>query len=159
MEAVWQMFIGVQGQLPAEECIRLLTRADEVGSSDRVDTTFRLVRAGLRFAHDPRPPRALPTSPNLIDFQINRESELGERQDVQRSLTLAIRLNENLIVGNIQGQRVLTIKSEGQTTPLEFTLYVVPPVEKRPTSGARRTRKTCTRVSPGSSIRSSPRGR
>ena len=130
MEAVWQMFIGVQSQLPAEECIRLLTRPGEldmkVGSSDRVDTIFRLGQAGLRFTHDPRPPRALPSSPNLIYFQINRESELGEWQNVQRSLTLAIRLNENLIVGNIQGQRVLTIKAEGQTTPLQFTLYVVP---------------------------------
>ena len=44
---------------------------------------------------------------------------------VQKSLTLAIRLNENLIAGNIQGQRVLTIKTSGQTTTLQFTLYVV----------------------------------
>jgi type VI secretion system protein ImpJ len=45
---------------------------------------------------------------------------------VQRSLTLAIRLNENRIAGNIQGQRILTIKTGGQTTTLQFTLYVVP---------------------------------
>jgi hypothetical protein len=45
---------------------------------------------------------------------------------VQKSLTLALRLNENLIAGNIQGQRVLTIKNRGQTIPMQFTLYLVP---------------------------------
>ena len=40
---------------------------------------------------------------------------------------LAIRLNENRIAGNIQAQRKLTINmGGGQTTTLEFTLYVVP---------------------------------
>jgi type VI secretion system protein ImpJ len=41
-------------------------------------------------------------------------------------LTLAIRLNENLIVGDIQGQQTLSIKTGGQTTTLQFTLFVVP---------------------------------
>jgi hypothetical protein len=45
---------------------------------------------------------------------------------VQRSLTLALRLNENLIAGNIQGQRVLTIGSGELTTTLQFTLFIVP---------------------------------
>jgi type VI secretion system protein ImpJ len=43
-----------------------------------------------------------------------------------RSLTLAIRLNETRVVGNIQGQRVLTVRSAGQNTTLQFTLYLVP---------------------------------
>jgi hypothetical protein len=30
-----------------------------------------------------------------------------------------------LIAGNIQGQRILTIKTGGQTTTMQFTLYVV----------------------------------
>ncbi|WP_435020370.1 type VI secretion system baseplate subunit TssK [Tundrisphaera sp. TA3] len=130
LESVWQMYIGVRSPLPAEETIRLLTRPGQldmkVGSSDRVDAIFRLGQAGLRFAHSPRPPRALPSSPDLIYFQVTRESEQAEWQNVQRSLTLAIRLNENLIAGNIQGQRVLTIKAEGQVTTVEFTLYVAP---------------------------------
>ena len=46
--------------------------------------------------------------------------------NVQKSLTLAIRLNENLIVGNIQGQRVLSIRTGQRSTTLQFTLYVVP---------------------------------
>ncbi len=98
----------------------------KIGSSERVDAIFRMGLAGLRFGYTPRPPRALPTQPGLIYFQVGRDSQEGEWQNVQKSLTLAIRLNENLIAGNIQGQRVLTIKTGGQTTTLQFTLYVVP---------------------------------
>src|SRR5262249_52162200 len=105
LESVWQMYIGVLSPLDAEEGIRLLTRAGQldmkVGSSDRVDAIYRLGQAGLRFTHAPRPPRALPTLPGLIYFQINRESQQSEWQNVQKSLTLAIRLNENLIAGDI----------------------------------------------------------
>jgi type VI secretion system protein ImpJ len=134
LESIWQMYIGVLSPLDAEECIRLLTRAGQldmkVGSSDRVDAIYRLGQAGLRFTHAPRPPRALPAQPGLIYFQINRESQQAEWQNVQKSLTLAIRLNENLIAGDIQGEQVLTIKTGGQSTTLQFTLYVVPQENK-----------------------------
>jgi type VI secretion system protein ImpJ len=129
LESIWQMFIGVQSPLSTEDTIRLLTKAGQldmkVASSSRVDEVFRLAEAGLRFAHTPRPPRALPQVPGLVYFQINRESQQMEWQKVQRELTMAIRLNENLIVGNIQGQRVLTIRNAGQTTTMQFTLFVV----------------------------------
>jgi type VI secretion system protein ImpJ len=130
MEPSWQMFIGVQGSLEPEETIRLLTVAGhldmKIGSSDRVDTIFRLGQAGLRFEHFPRPPRALPANANLVFFQVSRDSRQSEWQNVQKSLTLALRLNENRIVGNIQGQRVLNIKIGNQTCTMQFTLYLVP---------------------------------
>jgi type VI secretion system protein ImpJ len=129
LESVWDLFIGVQSPLNSEDAIRLLTKPGQldmkIGSSDRVDAIFRLGHAGLRFSYAPHPPRVLPSLPGQIYFQINRDSSSSEWQNVQRSLTLAIRLNENLIAGNIQGQRVLTIRSGGQTTTLQFTLYVV----------------------------------
>lgn len=131
LESVWEMYIGVHSPLDTEECIRLLTKPGQldmkIGSSDRVDSIFRMGLAGLRFAYNPRPPRALPALPGLIYFQISRELAQSEWQNVQKSLTLAIRLNENLIAGDIQGQRVLTIKTTGsQTTTLQFTLFVIP---------------------------------
>jgi type VI secretion system protein ImpJ len=139
LESVWQMFIGVQSPMDVDDCIRMLTRPGEldmkVGSSDRVDTIFRMGLAGLRFSYCPHPPRALPTIPGLIYFQINREALESEWAHVHKSLTLAIRLNENLIVGNIQGQRVLTIKTGGQTTTLQFTLYVVAQDNLSPRAG------------------------
>lgn len=130
LESAWQLFIGVQSPLDAEELVRLLTRPGQldmkIGSSDRVDAIYRLGQAGLRFAPSARPPRALPVVPGQTYFQINREAHENEWLNVQKSLTLALRLNETLIAGNIQGQRVLTIKSGGKTTTLQFTLYVVP---------------------------------
>jgi type VI secretion system protein ImpJ len=129
LEAAWQMYVGVHSPLSPEECVRLLTKPGQldmkIGSSDRVDDIFRLGQRGLIFSHSPLPPRALPSSAGLIYFQVNRESQLEEWQNVQKSLTLAIRLNENRIEGNIQGQRVLKIKTAGQTITLQFTLYVV----------------------------------
>jgi type VI secretion system protein ImpJ len=129
LEAGWQMFVGVQSPLPAEQCVHLLTRGLDmkIGSSERVDEIFRQGQAGLRFTYSSYPPRALPVQPGLIYFQVDRESQAAEWDKVQRSLSLAVRLNENLIVGNIQGQRTLTIKVGGQTSTLQFTLYMVPP--------------------------------
>jgi type VI secretion system protein ImpJ len=137
LEPAYQMFIGVKTTLAADECIKLLTNSSgsmKVGSSDRVDDVFRRGLIGLRFAHHPQPPRALPALPGQIYFQINRESQLEEWQNVHRSLTLAIRLNENRIAGNIQGQRLLTFKtSEKQTVTLQFTLYILPQEQRAAT--------------------------
>lgn len=126
----WQLFIGVESPLDADAVIRLLTRPGQldvkIGSGERVDTIFRMGQAGLRFLPVNRPPRVLPAKQGLYYFQVNRDAQELEWQNVQRSLTLAIRLNENLILGNIQGQEVLTIQSGGETTTLRFSLYVAP---------------------------------
>jgi type VI secretion system protein ImpJ len=130
LESGWQMFIGVESPLEAEETVRLLTRPGQldmkVGSSDRVDAIFRLGQAGMKFTHAAQRPAALPQRPGLNYFQINREAQHAEWLNVQKSLTLAIRLNETRIAGNIQDQRALTINmGGGQTTTLAFTLFVV----------------------------------
>jgi type VI secretion system protein ImpJ len=132
LESAWQMFVGVQSPLSTQDCINLLTGKTKnsldmkIGSSERVDDIFRLGQRGLKFTHSPLPPRALPSLQGLIYFQVDRESEQEEWQNVQKSLTLAIRLNERRIEGNIQGQRVLKINTgTAQTVPLQFTLYVV----------------------------------
>ncbi len=130
LESRWQMYLGVRSPLPGAQCVELLTKAGsldmKIGSSDRVDTVYRKGEAGLRFTHVTHPPRALPLPQGQVYFQLLRESKNPDWQQVQKSLTLAIRVNENLIAGNIQGQRVLTIRHGGQTVPLQFTLYVVP---------------------------------
>jgi type VI secretion system protein ImpJ len=129
LEASWHLYLGVRSPLERDECVGLLTKAGQldmkIGSSDRVDTIYRQGAAGLRFAHNPHPPRALPMPPGQAYFQVLREASDAEWQQVRKSLTLAIRLNENLIAGNIEGQRTLTIRHGGQTIPLQFTLYVL----------------------------------
>ncbi|HWY86959.1 MAG TPA: type VI secretion system baseplate subunit TssK [Gemmataceae bacterium] len=130
LEPLWEMYVGVQSPLKAEDCIRLLTRAGQldmkIGSSSRVDEIFDRGSAGLKFTPSPTPPRALPSQPDLVFFQVGRESQKEEWQHVQSALTLAIRLNPQRIVGTIEGQRVLTVKTGGQPATMQFTLYLLP---------------------------------
>jgi type VI secretion system protein ImpJ len=128
LEPAFQVFVGVQSQLEAPECVKLLTRGLDmkIGSSETVDEIFRLGGAGLRFTYEATPPRALPAVQGLHYFQIDRAAKAEEWANVQRTLTVAVRLNEKLIQGNIQGQRILTVKTAGQATTLQFTLFVVP---------------------------------
>ncbi len=130
LEPAWEMFVGVETPLPTEECIRLLTRGGvldmKIGSASRVEDIYLAGLPGLKFMHSPRPPRALPVRAGLIYFQVSRESQQSEWQHVQKSLTLAVRLNERRIVGTIQGQRTLTVRTGPSTTTMSFTLFLVP---------------------------------
>ena len=125
----WQMFVGVRAPLKPDDCIRLLTGTLDmkIGSADRVDEIFRLGQRGLVFRFAQRPPRALPTYGDLTYFLIDRAVQPEEWQKVQNTLTLAVRLNERLIAGNIEGQRSLTIKADGKSIPMTITLFIVPP--------------------------------
>jgi type VI secretion system protein ImpJ len=137
LESVWEMYVGAQSPLNTEECIRVLN-ADgkrpqpgrsldvKIGSSDRVDELFKRGQGGLNLIYSPVPPRALPAPQGMVYFQVNRESQQQEWEFVKRSFTLAIRLNERLILGDIQNQRVLKIKHGTQTIPMQFALYLVP---------------------------------
>ncbi|HMP59214.1 MAG TPA: type VI secretion system baseplate subunit TssK [Gemmatales bacterium] len=134
LEPQWLMFVGMRSPLPAEEAQRLMTKDPrsghgldmKIGSSERADEIFKLGLPGLRFNYNPKPPRALPSIPGLIYFEVDRASQKEEWARVQQTLTLAIRMNERLIDGNIQGQKRLTIRTSGQNTWIELTLFVMP---------------------------------
>jgi type VI secretion system protein ImpJ len=129
LEPGWDFFIGVESPLTAEDCVKLLTRPGildmKVGSADRVDNIFRMGQAGLKFTHTGQPPAALPVRPGMVYFRVDRTSSPTEWLNVQKSLSLAVRLNENRIAGTIQGQRRLTVKAGDQTTTLQFTLFAI----------------------------------
>jgi type VI secretion system protein ImpJ len=130
LEPNWSMFIGMHSPLSTDVAVRLMTVPGQfdmkIGSSSRVDAIFRLGRAGLKFEYQPIPPRTLPAQPGLIYFQIRRDTRDEEWQNVQRSLTLALRFNENFVEGGIQGQRTLKMKVGTASAPIQFTLYLVP---------------------------------
>jgi type VI secretion system protein ImpJ len=124
----WQMYVGVKSMLKPEKCVELLTGKGlpmKIGSADRVDAIFARGEAGLRFSTAVQPPSALPRTADLTYFQVDRDSQQKEWLNVQQSLTLAIRLNERIIVGKIDKQQILTIRTDGQDATLQFTLYVV----------------------------------
>ena len=132
----WQLFVGVRSSLPPAQVIELLTMAGEldmkIGSGDRADFIFTRGFGGLEFTHAAQPPRVLPTMPDLTYFQVSRESQLEEWEWVQKSLTLAIRVNDTrLDLGEdrvLTGERTLTLKAQeahpGAT--MQFSLFVVP---------------------------------
>jgi type VI secretion system protein ImpJ len=126
----WQMFIGVQSELEPAQIVELLTRPGQmdmkVGSSERVDALFRQGAAGLRFVPVSPPPQALPRVAGQIYFQVMPDPKDPEWQSVQRTLTLAVRLNETRIVGTIQNQRRLTVKTGVKNVTMQFSLYVLP---------------------------------
>ncbi len=128
LETAWQMFIGVYSpRLSSDEIVRLLTRGGlldmKIGSAERVEEIYKYGSAGLKFEYKAGPPGVLPSGRTY--FQVNRESQQEEWLDVQKSLTLAIRLNEKHIQGSIQGQHELKIGIAGQAHVMQFNLYVL----------------------------------
>jgi type VI secretion system protein ImpJ len=98
----------------------------KVGSSDRIETIYRMGDVGLKFSHVPRPslPQALPRDKGLTYFQVNREQQQTEWQSVERSLTLAIRFNEKMIVGNIDRQEIVNLRLATEM-PFRFSLFLL----------------------------------
>jgi type VI secretion system protein ImpJ len=132
LHKTWQMFVGVETTLPANECVRLLRETDmKIGSPRRVEKLFVDGLPGLQFTPQTAPD-LLPKAATLVYFQVDRDAEKAEWQFVQDDLALAIRLNVRRIVGSIQGQKALTIDHGGQTTTLRFALYLLPPSGQPP---------------------------
>ncbi len=129
LEPIWQMFVGVQSDLTAEECVRVLTRQGpldmKIGSATNVDAIYDRGSQGLEFTACQKPPRALPSAPGLVYFQINRLAQQEEWNNVQKSLSLAIRLNQFRVVGSIEGLQKITIRAGGDTRSMQFTLFTV----------------------------------
>ena len=130
LDPAWQMYIGVQSNLEAMQCVSLLTKAGQLdmkmGSSDRVEDMYRQGSPGLRFVVEPLPPQALPKVPGQVYFQVTQDPKNPEWLNIKKSLMLALRLNENFVVGSIQNQRRLTIKSAGRNVNMQFSLYMLP---------------------------------
>lgn len=130
LEPIFEMFVGVQSNFKPEEVVKLMTKPGQldmkIGSADRVDMIFEGGRMGLEFTPIAKPPRVLPVQAGLSFFQINRATKLEEWQNVQKSMVLAIRLNPNRVVGTIDGQQVLTIRTASEQKTMQFTLFLAP---------------------------------
>ncbi|QEG40696.1 type VI secretion system baseplate subunit TssK [Roseimaritima ulvae] len=134
LEPAWlepgqRMFVAVTSNLPTEQTRQLVERRLDmkIGAGSTVDELYRLGRAGLQFDHQDHPPRCLPLRPGRVFFGIDNSHSEDQWESVQRELALAVRFNENLIAGDVQGQHAIGITVDGHGATLEFVLYVVPP--------------------------------
>ncbi|MSU78442.1 MAG: type VI secretion system baseplate subunit TssK [Gemmataceae bacterium] len=137
LSASSQIYIGVQSTLDPVQCVNMLADAGQldmkVGSSDRVEELFRKGAAGLRFEAEELPPQELPKVAGQMYFRLIQDTKDPEWLNLKKSLTLALRLNENLIVGSIQNQRRLTIRVDGRNVAMQFSLFVLSsPVVRSP---------------------------
>ena len=125
----WQMFVGVESNLASGEVIALLTSGQmnmKIASTDRVEEVYSQGHRGMVFRYEPQPPRVLPITKKDTYFSIERSQD--EWPFVLRSRRVAIRLNERLLDGDLEGKRDVMIRGQAGKQPiLRFTLYVVPP--------------------------------
>ncbi len=122
-----QLFIGVRSPLEPDRCVELMGQIDmKVGSSDRIERIYALGDVGLKLLYVPAPrlPQALPREQGLTYFQINREQQQSEWQQVERSSTLAIRFNETKVVGNIDRQEAIILRLATDMR-FRFSLFVL----------------------------------
>jgi type VI secretion system protein ImpJ len=125
----WQMYVGVESNLASAEVIALLTSGQmnmKIASSDRVEEVYGRGHRGMIFRHEPQPPRVLPITKKDTYFSIEATKE--EWPFVQKTRRVAIRLNERLLAGDLEGKRDVMIKGQPNRQPiLRFTLYIIPP--------------------------------
>jgi type VI secretion system protein ImpJ len=133
LEPAWletgkRLFVAVTSPMTAEQTKQLVQRRLDmkIGAGSTVDELYRLGRAGLQFEYLSEPPRCLPLRPGRAFFAIDSAHSREQWDAVQRSLSLAVRFNESLISGDIQGRQAIEVLVDGRPVTLEFVLYVVP---------------------------------
>lgn len=122
----WSFYIGVESRLPFNEIDNLLMRRLDlkVGSSEVVDNIYRAAKAGVKLRAEAAPPREFPGS-GWSYWKVDRSSEAWEL--VEKTLNLGIRFNEKQVVGGIDGEEKVQIRTEdGSLVGLSFALYAMP---------------------------------
>lgn len=119
----WSFYMGVESVLSFNEIDKLLTdRLDlKVGSSDTVENIYRGGKGGVKARPEASPPRDFPGT-NWTYWKLDRGSEAW--QAVEKTLNLAIRFNEKQVVGGIDGEQTIQIRTDdGKLIALSFALF------------------------------------
>jgi type VI secretion system protein ImpJ len=118
------LYLGVETELPDEECAKLLRSLDmKLGSSVQVNQIFVTGRRGLKLVPVVHVPRPLPPGPGVIYYQIERDPVYW--RNVTESGSLAAWMNRADVV--FKGDRVLEVVPALGTKPtrLQFALFIV----------------------------------
>ena len=128
----WEFFIGVESKLGFDAVVSLLQGQGQgqlnmkVGSSREVDHIFARARGGVGITPEREPPRALPGK-TWAYWRLNRDSVAWN--DVDATLTLAIRFNDRQIEGKIDGEQSIRIRTDkGQEALMSFALFAIPAI-------------------------------
>ncbi|WP_010585373.1 type VI secretion system baseplate subunit TssK [Schlesneria paludicola] len=122
----WTFYMGVESKLSFNDVDKLLTdRLDlKLGSSDLVENIYRGGRGGVKARPEAAAPRDFPGT-GWTYWKLDRGSEAW--QAVERTLNLAIRFNERQVMGDIDGEQTVQIRTDqGSLVALSFALYAKP---------------------------------
>jgi type VI secretion system protein ImpJ len=121
----WVFYMGVESKLSFSEIDKLLTDRLEtkLGSSDLVENIYRGGRGGVKARPEANPPRVFPGT-GWTYWKLERGNEAW--QAVERTLNLGIRFNEKQVVGGIDGEKTVQIRTDqGTLVALSFVLYAM----------------------------------
>lgn len=132
LESPYAFYLGVQTSLAADEVEALLASGRNIkfGSADLAESLYLLGQAGLEPRRVVHPPRALPIRKGLFYYALARDDSPGEWRGVERTLSLAARLSEQLLSDDVAPVTPSTDDSvvldvEGKSATLKLSLFVV----------------------------------
>lgn len=128
LEPSYRLLVGVQSSASPDDVERLLNggRSLKVGAADRVDDIFLRGEAGLALTRVLHVPRALPVRPGLEYYEIGVDQAPTDWLAVERSLTLAVRFPEHLVVDRPAGRNEIVVNNDGKTSTLCLSLFALP---------------------------------
>jgi type VI secretion system protein ImpJ len=127
LDAGYQVLVGVQSSLADDDVENILRggRNLKLGAAARVEDLYLQGAAGVTLRRVDHPPRALPLDKGTTYFAIDRTSSLDEWRQVERSLNLAARLSEELVVDVLPDRKTVVIDAHGKSATLALSVVAV----------------------------------
>lgn len=121
------LLVGVESSLPANDLQRLLVSGKNVkfGCARRAEELFLLGEAGLEPLRLVQTPNGLPVRQGLHYYRLSADAAPQEWRAVERSMSLAARLSESLLVDELADHSAVVLDVDGRSATLRLTLYAL----------------------------------
>ncbi|MEQ8849460.1 type VI secretion system baseplate subunit TssK [Botrimarina sp.] len=121
------LLLGAESSATAQDVQRLLVsgRNAKFGCAGRAEELFLLGEAGLEPLRVLQPPSGLPVRKGLQYYRLAADSAPQEWRAVERSMTLAVRLSESVLVDELADQNAVVIDIDGRPSTLRLTLFAL----------------------------------
>lgn len=127
LESGRQLLLGVESSLAPEEAEQLLASGSDMkfGCGKRADSLFLHGEAGLEPRRLSHTPRALPVRRGLAYYSLAATAAPDVWRGVERSLTLAARVSEHLLVDELADHHAVVIDVDGKSATFKLSLFVL----------------------------------
>ena len=90
ISAATTFYVGVQAALAPSEIIDIVPQRFKVGAPDDVEKLVLSAMSGVRLAHAPQVPAAIPVRPNAYYFAVDARGPLYERMLASQTITIYV---------------------------------------------------------------------